>query len=170
VRTLIYKRTHPGDPNSRGHFGCDDCMGHVRSWHFDAVIGVGGIGAESSSNDLDYKVNWVGIGPQKRPHPSGRGPLVAFDHFVLFEDRGPKLASFAPRLARRLFQNNVRVLLHDVDAREKREINRILKLASSAGPSAPITHQIVTGYCRNRDRSGCACRKCSSKRTHRSRC
>ena len=66
VRTLVYKRTHPGDPNKRGHFGNEDCMGRVRSWDFDAVIGVGGIGSESSSHGLDYKINWVGIGARKR--------------------------------------------------------------------------------------------------------
>ena len=42
MRTLIYKRTHPGDPDEKGRFGICDCMGRVRAWDFEAVIGVGG--------------------------------------------------------------------------------------------------------------------------------
>ena len=63
MRTLIYKPTHPGDPDRQGRFGIEDCMGHVRRWGFEAVIGVGGIGAESRSHGRDGKVNWIGIGP-----------------------------------------------------------------------------------------------------------
>ena len=39
MRTLIYKRTHPGDPDAKGRFGIYDCMGRVRAWDFEAVIG-----------------------------------------------------------------------------------------------------------------------------------
>jgi hypothetical protein len=47
MRTLIYKRTHTGDPDPEtGVFGNNDCMGEVRCWDFDAVIGIGGIGEE----------------------------------------------------------------------------------------------------------------------------
>ena len=46
MRVLIYKRTHPFDPNAEGVFGCEDCMGAVRRRRFQAVIGVGGLGAE----------------------------------------------------------------------------------------------------------------------------
>ena len=35
MRTLIYKRTHPGDPDVDGLFGIHDCMGQVRAWSFD---------------------------------------------------------------------------------------------------------------------------------------
>jgi hypothetical protein len=167
MRTLIYKRTHPGDPNPRGHFGSEDCMGRVRSWEFDAVIGVGGVGSESSSHGLDGKINWIGIGAHKHPRPSGRGPLVAFDSFVLFENKGPDFATVAPRLARRLFEDNVRVLLHDIDEEEKREIQRILQMAVGAEPSARLTPQAVTSYCRDRHRSRCSCRKCSNGRSQR---
>ena len=46
-RTLIYKRTHTGDPDPKaGVFGNNDCMGTVRKRDFDAVIGIGGIGPE----------------------------------------------------------------------------------------------------------------------------
>jgi hypothetical protein len=39
MRTLIYKRTHSGDPDPKaGVFGCNNCMNTVRGWGFDAVI------------------------------------------------------------------------------------------------------------------------------------
>lgn len=88
MRTLIYKRTHPGDPDAEGRFGIQDCMGRVRTWGFDAVIGVGGIGAEPESHGLARKVNWIGIGPHKRVETGKRGPVVTFDHFLLFESDG----------------------------------------------------------------------------------
>jgi hypothetical protein len=31
MRTLIYKRTHTGDPDANGCFGIYDCMGRVRA-------------------------------------------------------------------------------------------------------------------------------------------
>lgn len=166
MRTLVYKRTHPGDPNSSGHFGCEDCMGRVRSWDFDAVIGVGGLGAQSSSHGLEGKINWVGVGPRKHLCPSGRGPVVGFDHFVLFEDEGPDFASLAPTLAGRLFRENVRVLLHDVDARERKEIGRILELATDAEPSKPLTRELIAEYCQGEHRTNCSCRACSTRRTN----
>ena len=57
MRTLIYKRTHLGDPDLFGTFGINDCMGEVRARQFDAVIGVGGIGdwlSRSSSRPLQH--------------------------------------------------------------------------------------------------------------------
>jgi hypothetical protein len=50
---LIYKRTHPRDPDVDGRFGCEDCMGAVRSRSYDAVIGVGGI-RKQCVPDLNY--------------------------------------------------------------------------------------------------------------------
>ena len=45
MRTLVYLRTHNGDPDEEDVFGIHDCMGQVRSWRFEAVIGVGGMSA-----------------------------------------------------------------------------------------------------------------------------
>ena len=59
---FIYKRTHTGDPDKNGCFGIEDCMGEKRSWEYDAVIGIGGRGAEAESYGIDRKVNWIGIG------------------------------------------------------------------------------------------------------------
>lgn len=137
MRTLIYKRTHTGDPDRNGWFGIYDCMGRVRTWEFDAVIGVGGMGAEPTSHGIDGLVTWIGIGPHKIPAAGGRGPLVTFDHFVLFDAAGPSFARRAPLLARRLYGNNVRVLLHDLSDYEQREVERLLKLARHARRSRP---------------------------------
>ena len=135
MRTLIYKRTHPGDPDNLGRFGIQDCMGRVRDWAFDAVIGVGGLGAEASSHNLDNKINWIGIGARKAWVAGARGPLVTFDHFVLYEDVGPSFTELAPVLARRVYSTNVRVLMDGVTERERREVSRLLALAANAPPS-----------------------------------
>lgn len=137
MRTLIYKRTHMGDPDRNGWFGINDCMGRVRSWNFDAVIGVGGLGAEPISHGIDGRVTWIGIGPHKISATGGRGPLVTFDRFVLFDAEGPSFLRKAPRLSRRLYEKNIRVLLHDLNEQQKREVASILRLAEEAKRSKP---------------------------------
>ena len=87
-RLLIYKRTHPGDPDDNGWFGAQDCMGRVRWWEFDAVIGVGGIGGEPRYHSIDGKINWIGVGAHK-DEVRDRGPLVRFDHFIDYRKGGP---------------------------------------------------------------------------------
>jgi hypothetical protein len=110
IRTLVYKRTHKGDPDAHGRFGIEDCMGSVRQRDFDAVIGVGGISSWPRAQGIDGKVNWVGIGPRKTPLAGGRGPLVTFERFVLFEEAGPDFGSMAPMLAKRMLSRNARVI------------------------------------------------------------
>ncbi len=105
MRTLIYKRTHKGDPDATGQFGVEDCMGQVRSYDFEAVIGVGGIGHEARAEGIAHLVNWIGIGAQKSGKRR-RGPLVTFERFHLFEDRGPDFRNILPGIARRLYRKN----------------------------------------------------------------
>lgn len=136
MRTLIYKRTHPGDPDVEGRFGIYDCMGRVRAWNFDAVIGIGGIGDEPSLHGLDGKVNWIGIGPHKRAAAAKRGPIVTFDHFLFYGSEGPSFVKKAPNLAHRMYSRNVRVLMNVGDPKERREINNLLALAKNAPPSS----------------------------------
>src|ERR1035438_7944852 len=104
LNTLIYKRTHTGDPDKSGIFGIHDCMGRVRSWPFDAVIGVGGKSPDPGSEDIAGRINWVGIGPTRKvqPRSNSRGPVVTFDHFVFLEETGPYLEQFAPNLFRHI--------------------------------------------------------------------
>src|SRR5450631_699762 len=134
MKTLVYKRTHKGDPDARGRFGIEDCRGRVRGRDFDAVIGIGGIGSYAKSEGISGKVNWIGLGPKKKWLTSGRGPAVVFDHFVLFEEKGPDFESVAPVLAERAYSRNARILMNFNNA-EKAEIRRILKLAKNAPPS-----------------------------------
>jgi hypothetical protein len=131
MQVLIYKRTHPFDPNEDGVFGCQDCMGSVRRRRFDAVIGVGGIGAESRSWRIDRRLNWVGVGAHRgQTIPAGsRGPLVTFDRFLLLEDQGPELKTIAPALARHLYSVHRRVVMSDgLSPHIQREIQKILSL------------------------------------------
>lgn len=133
MRILVYKRTHSGDPDTAGRFGIYDCMGSVRGKAYDAVIGVGGLGAEPRRNGIAGKITWVGIGPHKEPG-TPRGPLVTFDHFLYFGESGPGLTKYAPTLADHLYGSNVRVLLNLTEA-ERLEAEAILALAQRAPPS-----------------------------------
>jgi hypothetical protein len=135
MTTLVYKRTHTGDPApDTGVFGCHDCMGHVRGWGFDAAIGVGGIGAEAEKNGLNGKLTWIGVGALKTG--DREKPLVTFDHFVHYGEAGPSLRSVAPNLAMRMYDRNIRAT---TDAAflpdERREIANILDMAKDSGPS-----------------------------------
>jgi hypothetical protein len=67
-------------------------MGIVRSYDFDAVIGIGGIGSKARSNEIGGKIVWIGIGTHKQEDKEKRGPVVLFkQHF------------FASALADRIF-------------------------------------------------------------------
>jgi hypothetical protein len=144
MRVLIYKRTHPFDPNEEGVFGCQDCMGTVRKRRFDAVIGVGGIGAEPRSWGIDRRLNWVGVGahPSESIPVGSRGPLVTFDRFLLLEDRGPQLKVIAPALARHIYSVHRRVVMSDgLSPDIQQEIRRILSLSLPRRRSSLRAHR-----------------------------
>ncbi|MBD9417512.1 hypothetical protein IB234_23350 [Pseudomonas sp. PDM16] len=127
MQILTYKRTHTGDPDSAGRFGINDCMGRVRGWSFDAVIGVGGYGPEQPrSYGIEGRINWVGLNPTRVPHPQGYGQIVTFESFVLFEEKEPFLYELAPLLARRMHEKRARVLLKSYSAAEKAEAETLL--------------------------------------------
>lgn len=135
LRILVYKRTHNGDPDAGGCFGIHDCMGAVRHRDFDAVIGVGGIGDEAHTAGIAGKVNWIGRGPRKTA-TSKRGPNVRFDHFRGFGTEGPDFAEKAPKLAKRMYDRNVRHIIDDFTADEYAEARAILRLVANAPSSA----------------------------------
>lgn len=138
MRTLIYKRTHCGDPDPQAAvFGNHDCMRTVRGREFYAVIGIGGIRPWPVDKAIAGKLTWVGIGAHKIfddeigescPMPdtckggsngSGpklsplRGPRVAFDYFWCPEAHGPLLEVEYPALALRMYVNKyVRAIMH----------------------------------------------------------
>ena len=57
MRILTYKATHVGDPGPDGRFGTHDCMGRVRGYAYDAVIGVGGVAKDARIFGIDRKVH-----------------------------------------------------------------------------------------------------------------
>lgn len=153
LRILTYKRTHTGDPDRSGHFGVNDCMGAVRNRRFDAVIGVGGIGAEPRRWGVAGKLTWIGIGPRRSAGRDGRrGDVVSFDRFMLFDADGPDFRSIAPNLARRIFDGRVRALLDGYSHAEFREALAILRLIQevSAANSKDSVVERLEGACGKR--------------------
>jgi hypothetical protein len=144
MRTLIYKRTHSGDPDPvEGVFGNHDCMGSVKGWEYDAVIGIGGIGSEPKRHQIAGKLTWIGIGPHKLFNNPNKpnNPRVTFDHYWYRGERGPLLAAEYPAVAKRMYEKNVRVLIHKSGDESSgsieldREVARILRLAKRSKAS-----------------------------------
>ena len=131
MRILTYKRTHTGDPEANGVFGINDCMGRVRSLAYDAVIGIGGIGAEPRGFKIDGKITWVGVYPTKSLD-EGIAPKVTFQRFILFDANGPQLHSLALSLAKRMYQDKARYLLSGYSDSEQAEAEQIVKWAMEA--------------------------------------
>ena len=127
MRILTYKRTHVGDPDIKGRFGINMCMGRVRDYEYDAVIGVGGVGIEPIEEGIARKINWVGIRPTRHPAPGKRANEVTFDEFLYLEHTGPLLESLAPNLAARLYEGGARFLLIDYSPIEMQEAEEILE-------------------------------------------
>jgi hypothetical protein len=126
---LIYKRTHKNDPDQRGRFGIHGCMGRVRGYAFDAVIGVGGTSGWPQAEGIARKVNWVGRSPQRRPNPiDSRGPLVTFRHgdYRVLEDRGPLLASMSGPLAAAVYGSRNRFLFKSIRGQLAIEAMRVI--------------------------------------------
>lgn len=98
MRVLIYKRTHKNDPNEKGIFGIRDCMGNIRNWGYDAVIGIGGKSAWRNDTDIRYKINWIGLGPRRIGSPNRRADMVVFAHFELYEGNGLNIKDHYPNL------------------------------------------------------------------------
>jgi hypothetical protein len=137
TRTLVYKRTHHGDPNDQGVFGCHDCMGRVRGWSFDAVIGIGGIGPDVEQ-DIAGRINWIGVGANELPAPHDySGPLVVFDHFLNCNSWEEMVRDVAPNLAARMYDVNVRATTK-FDRQTQREIVKLLAWAEGAAPSLAL--------------------------------
>jgi hypothetical protein len=130
MRILIYKRTHVGDPDAGRQFGNEGCMGRIRGFAFDAVIGVGGISGLPTQQGIAEKINWVGRRPKKSSNPiDSRGPLVSFSakDFRLFEQQGPLLSKVAPLLAKRVFNSRARFFFSSLSSAEQREAQQLIK-------------------------------------------
>lgn len=125
--------THAGDPDpATGVWGGSYCMGQVRGYEFDAVIGIGGLSGKPVYHGIAARIVWVAIGPHKTG--DAREPLVTFDHFLFHGRQGAMLQRKAPNLAGHMYGGRVRVLLN-LSPIERREVDRILASASKAKPS-----------------------------------
>ncbi len=148
MRILTYKRTHVGDPDQFGRFGINDCMGKVRNFSYDAVIGVGGTGYEPRRHGIDRKINWVGIGPKRASRINGyRAGVIEFEHFVLFERFGPLLHSLAPHLARKIF-NGRRYILDAYSEIEKTEAIAIVEWAKNVAGHSVSQLELAAVKCK----------------------
>lgn len=136
VNTLIYKRTHEGDPSELGIFGCHDCMGKIRGYDFDSVIGVGGKKPDKGYENIAFKINWVGLNPEKIGDHK-RGPLLSFKHFCFYGDEGADLKTLAPEIFKYMFENqNVRyVMSKSLPDDVQEEVKNILKRAEKCPKS-----------------------------------
>lgn len=138
MATLIYKMTHSGDPDSDlGCWGVSDCMGQVRGYDFDAVIGIGGRSWWPNETSRAGEIVWVGLGPQQMPGRGKRGPEVRFAHFRYFLEGEQMLSEIAPKLDQSM--QNRRIRLYGFSRIEEQEIEHILALAMKTGPSATFS-------------------------------
>lgn len=107
MKILIYKRTHKGDPNEKGIFGCHDCMGRIRNWKYDAVIGIGGKRPWKGNEDIKYKINWIGINPKIKVEGK-RADAIVFSNFKLYEEKGPDIEKEFPMLFKYMYGSKKR--------------------------------------------------------------
>ena len=166
MRTLIYKRTHSNDPDpNTGVFGNRDCMGQVRAWDFDAVIGIGGVGEKPKRHAIAGKLTWIGIGPQKFfGDPDSRGPQLVFRQFKYFGEDGPLLVNKYPALARYMYETHRRLAIHlwpsAAGPELDHDVEAVLRLAKnvppSRGPEKPQVKEVGT--------------KCRAQPAQRARC
>jgi len=155
MKTLVYKRTHNGDPNEQGVFGCHGCMGSVRSWDFEAAIGVGGQGEEPVDEGIAFKVTWIGIGPHKITVPGDVHPIVMFDHFLYYGPKGDDLRIEAPHLSDLMYVNKARTVM-TFNADEQAEVVKLLARASDAPASTALAGESqYAAICKPRPATGC---------------
>jgi hypothetical protein len=156
--TLVYKMTHGGDPDSDlGFWGVEDCMGQVRGYSFDAVIGIGGRSWWKNQVSRAGDVVWIGLDPQQIAVRGKRGPVVRFAHFRWFDEGELKFRNIAPKLHRAMHWS--RFMLYGFNEAEEEEISRLLKLARRAGPSATFYSQPTRMQADGEERCPKPCRR-----------
>lgn len=131
-RVLIYKRNHTGDPDRNGTFGCHDCMGKIRGYQYDAVIGIGVSKPWAGYEGIADRITWVGVGPRRVGNQKARGaPLIRFERWRVFDARGKDFKRFAPRLSAYFYEKHRRYFFSERLSDDiQRDIARILKLAT----------------------------------------
>lgn len=136
MKILIYKRTHKGDPDERGIFGINDCMGRIRDYDYDAVIGIGGKAPWNDDQDIKYKVNWVGLEPKWINAEGKRADCVVFSHFELYEEKGMDIEENFPNLFRYMYDTQKRFeISSELPGDVLEEVQQILKFVEKSKPS-----------------------------------
>lgn len=113
---LVYRRTHTGDPGEDGRFGCNNCMGRIRDWGYDAVIGIGGKKPDPDHDGIKERITWIGIGPKPEDPTQedrdrvkqwggdfGKTKIYTFDKFLLLDKDGPLVKEKAKKLYNYMF-------------------------------------------------------------------
>jgi hypothetical protein len=160
MKVLIYKRTHKGDPDKNGIFGSRDCMGRIRNWSFDAVIGIGGSLPWKSDLGIKHKVNWIGLHPKKIAADYYRGDKIAFTHFALFDETGPDIKDLYPNLFYYMFENRKRFdMSSKLPEKVFEEVTQILDLVKNYPASKAIDLNDDSCF-ENRNEKISTCRGC----------
>jgi hypothetical protein len=158
MRILVYKRNHNGDPDpATGLFGCNGCMGQVRGYNFDAVIGIGGTGIRAKRAGIAERLTWIGVGPNRAGYHEDGFPVLAFSRYWYKGEEGPLLKRVARCLARRMYANNLHFVMDDFSEDEMNDIKRLLGRAKSVG-SSPIRGPLR--QVSRKVRSGCGSKRC----------
>ncbi len=134
MKILIYKRTHKGDPDERGIFGINDCMGRIRD--YDAVIGIGGKAPWKDDQDIRHKINWVGLEPRWINAEGKRAQCVVFSNFELFEEKGLDIKANFPNLFNYIYDTQKRFEIpSELPEDVLKEVQQILKSVEKSKPS-----------------------------------
>ena len=144
MKVLIYKRTHKGDPDNNGVFGNQDCMGKIRNWDYDAVIGIGGNAPWKEDADIKHKINWIGLDPKKINSPNKRGDVVVFSHFELYEETGVNIHETFPNLFEYMYGTRKRFdMSSDIPEEVFEEVKQILDSIKNSPSSKAYTAETI---------------------------
>lgn len=165
---LIYKRTHKHDPREDGIFGIENCMGKIREWQFDAVIGIGGKRPWAEDKGIAKKINWIGVGATKHKVSSFTHKVVTFKNFCLFEEKGLLLETIAPKLSQYLYVENSRcrfVKSTSLNEEMYQEVLKVLELAKNSYTNKLTINDIENNVTKIYEEQQCTGNMCESIKT-----
>jgi hypothetical protein len=110
-------------------------MGEKRGWDYEAVIGVGGVGAVRYG--FGGKVKWIGICPTYTD-VGKKGPEVTFKHFRYFKTNSPSIPS---KLAARI-KRSPRGFM-SLTPTEQMQAEELVEMARRAPPSGVLKKNSV---------------------------
>lgn len=99
---------------------------------------------EPRAYNIDRRINWIGITPKRRVLNGTTDSILEFEHFLLLEEHGHLLSSLAPSLAKRMYENNVRLLLRGYSTIETKEAEFILEWSKNQEQPRSSAYQNVS--------------------------